>query len=137
MKKLNLYLPVAVIMFAAIVIISGCKKDEEEVVPTVPAFTITATEVPLQGGGTGLQFYAKCNNDDVKMTKVTITDPLSSFNQIYNFGGTIYVMNEIFGLQEAGIAYQKQIGTWRFNFVGNRTADGVAFAVDASLAVGK
>jgi hypothetical protein len=137
MKKFNLYLPVAVIMFAAIVIISGCKKDEEEVVPTVPAFTVTATEVQLQGGGTGLQFFAKCNNDDVKMTKVTITDPMSSYHQQYNLNGTTFIMNEIFGLQATDIAYQKEIGTWTFNFVGNRTADGVAFAVDASLTAGK
>jgi len=135
MKKLSPYLSVAVILLATLMITGGCKKKAED--PIVPAFTITATEVQLQAGGTGLQFFAKCNNDDVKMTKVTITDPMSSFNQTYNLNGTTFIKNEIFGLQGTTEAYTKEIGTWSFNFVGNRTADGTSFAVNGSLAVSK
>jgi hypothetical protein len=136
MKKLTRYFSITVVLLAALLVISSCKKDEEPA-PTVPAFTITATTVQLQAGGEGLQFFAKCNNDDVKMTKVTITDPIASFTQTYNLNGTYFVKNEIFGLQATNEAYGKSIGTWTFNFVGNRTADGVAFAVNGSLAVSK
>jgi hypothetical protein len=135
MKKLTSYLSITVLLLAMIAIISGCKKDDPA--PTVPAFTITATTVQLQGGGEGLQFFAKCNNDDVKMTKVTITDPIASFTQTYNLNGTYFVKNEIFGLQATTEAYIKSMGTWTFNFVGNRTADGTSFAVNGSLAVAK
>jgi hypothetical protein len=134
MKKLSSYLSIAVVLLAAIVITSSCKKKED---PIVPAFTMTATTVNLQAGGFGLQFFAKCNNDDIKMTKVTITDPIGSFSNTYNLGGTYYVKNEIFALQGTDEAYTKSSGTWRFNFVGNRTADGSSFAVDATLAVSK
>lgn len=124
------------LLLAAIIISSGCKKKEEPVV-IVPAFTMTATTVTLQGGGFGLQFFAKCNNDDVKMTKVMLTDPIGSFTETYNLNGTYFVKNEIFGLQATDQAYTKSSGTWKFNFVGNRTADGAAFAVDATLSVSK
>ena len=135
MKKLTPYLSVTVVLLATLMIVGGCKKKAED--PIVPSFTITATTVQLQGGGEGLQFFAKCNNDDIKMTKVTITDPLASFNQTYNLNGTYFVKNEIFGLQEATTAYVKSIGTWTFNFVGNRTADGTSFAVNGALTVAK
>ena len=137
MKKLTRFLSVTAVLFAAIVIISGCKKKAEDPAPTVPAFTMTATTVNLQGGGFGLQFYAKCNNDDVKMTKVMITDPIGSMNQTFNLNGTYFVKNEIFGLQATNEAYTKSSGNWTFNFVGNRTADNTAFAVNATLNVSK
>ncbi|MEI7727894.1 MAG: hypothetical protein WCK09_22495 [Bacteroidota bacterium] len=137
MKKLTHVLSLSAILFAAIIITSGCKKKEETPAPTVPAFTMTATTVNLVGGGFGLQFFAKCNNDDVKMTKVMITDPIASFTETYNLNGTYFVKNEIFGLQATDVAYTKSAGTWKFNFVGNRTADGTAFAVDVTLAISK
>ena len=135
MKKFSQYVSVAVILLAALVVISSCKKKAED--PIVPSFIVTAITVTLQGGGEGLQFTAKCTNDDVKMTKVTITDPLATFNQTYNLNGTYFVKNQTFDLQAADQAYVKSIGTWRFNYVGNRTADGTSFAVDGSLAVAK
>jgi hypothetical protein len=137
MKKLTRALSISALMLAAIIIISGCKKKEDDPVPIVPAFTMTATTVNLQGGGFGLQFFAKCNNDDVKMTKVTITDPIASFSETYNLNSTVFIKDEIFGLQANDQAYLKSAGTWKFNFVGNRTADGAAFAVDATLQVSK
>jgi hypothetical protein len=134
MKTLTRYLSFATVMFAAFIIISGCKKKED---PIVPSFIVTATTVNLQGGGFGLQFFAKCSNDDVKMTKVTITDPIASMSPTYNLNGNYFVKNQIFSLQADDEAYLKSSGTWRFNFVGNRTADGTAFAVDATLAISK
>jgi len=134
MKKVTHYLTIVAILISGMIIISSCKKKSD---PIVPAFTVTATKVDLQGGGQGLQFFGKCNNDDVKMTKVIITDPLGSFNQTFNLNGNYFVKNEIFALQGATEAYIIQIGTWSFNFVGNRTADGSSFAITATLAVSK
>jgi hypothetical protein len=134
MKKINQYFSVAVILLASIIITSGCKKKED---PIVPSFTMTSTTVNLQGGGLGLQFFAKCNNDDVKMTKVIISDPIGSFTETYNLNGTYFVQNEIFALQGTDLAYPKSTGNWSFNFTGNRTADGSSFSVNASLLVSK
>ena len=134
MKKINPVLVFGILLISAGILLSSCKKDEETI---VPSFVVTATTVQLQGGGDGLQFYAKCTNDDVKMTKVTISDPIGAQPITYNLNGTYFVKNELFMLEDENEAYGKTIGTWKFNFVGNRTADGASFAVDASLAVGK
>lgn len=137
MKKLTHFFPIGILLLVALIISSGCKKKAEDPVPIVPSFTMTYITVNLVGGGFGLQFSAKCANDDVKMTKVVITDPMSSFSETYNLNGTIFVKNQIFDLQATDQAYIKSAGVWRFNYVGNRTADGVTFAVDATLTVSK
>jgi len=134
MKKLNRYLSFAALLLVAIVIASSCKKDED---PIVPAFTLTSTEVTLVGNVPGVQFFAKCNNDDVKMTKVIISNPIGSFTQTYNLNGEYFVKNEIFGLQADGTGYEKSTGAWSFTFVGNRTADNVSFSVQGSLTISK
>jgi hypothetical protein len=135
MKKFTPFMVFSVFLLAAMIFLTNCKKDEEA--PIVPAFIVTATTVQLQGGGDGLQFAAKCSNDDVKMTKVMITDPIQSAAITYNLNGTYFVKNEIFALQAQDQAYLKQIGTWTFVFVGNRTSDGTSFSSNGSLTVGK
>ena len=132
MKKINSFLAVGIVLLIAGIVFSGCKKKSD---PVIPSFTVTALTVQLQGGGEGLQFYGKCTNDDVKMTKVTIYDPLSVQNITYNINGNYYVKNEAFQLQDATVGYNKELGTWTFNFVGNRTADGASFSESASLSV--
>lgn len=131
MKKFTNLSLISIILLMATVFLTNCKKDD----PIVPAFTVSAVPVTLQGGDAGLQFFAKCNNDDVKMTKVTIGDPLAQQNYTYNLNGTTFVKDELFGLQETNTAYVKELGTWTFTFVGNRTADGSSFNVTASLSV--
>jgi hypothetical protein len=132
MKKFNAFLTLGIVLLIAGILFSGCKKKED---PVIPAFTVTAITVQLQGGGEGLQFFGKCTNDDVKMTKVTIYDPLSVQTTTYNINGNYYVKNEAFGLQDANIGYTKELGTWTFNFVGNRTADGTSFSESTTLSV--
>ena len=131
MKKFNNFLALGIVLLIAGILVSGCKKDD----PIVPSFTVTAITVQLQGGGEGLQFFGKCTNDDVKMTKVTINDPLGVQNTTFNINGNYFVKNEAFGLQDANVGYAKELGTWNFTFVGNRTADNASFSVGASLAV--
>jgi hypothetical protein len=135
MKRQNTFLAFGILLLCMGILFSSCKKKESTPTPISPAFIVTATTVQLQGGGNGLQFYAKCTNTDVKMTKVTINDPLGANTITYNLNGTYEVSNEIFMLEDATTAYTDEIGTWTFNFVGNLTSDGTAFASNASLVV--
>lgn len=145
MKKILTYTTVGILLLVTIVLTTNCKKEEDPIVkeapivkdPIVPAFIVTANTVQLQGGGEGLQFFAKCTNDDVKMTKVLLTDPVQSPVITYNLNDSTFVKSQIFGLQKIQEAYSKQTGTWSFIFVGNRTADKVSFSSTFSLTVGK
>ncbi len=135
MKKFNLFLTLGILLLSAVIISSGCKKKSDPIVPVVPAFTVTAIPVTFQDGSLGLQFFGKCNNDDVKMTKVTVFDPLSSSIPPFNCNGAYFVKNQTFDLQDPTTGYPKELGTWSFNFVGNRTADGVSFSSTTTLSV--
>jgi len=130
MKKFNQFLSIAILLVVVTVIISGCKKKTED---PVPAFTISADTVPLTGGGTGVQFFAKCTNNGVTMTNVTITNPASGFF-VHNFNGASYVKNAIFPLQGTNEAYPKLVGSWQLNLVG-KSAGGTDFAIDATYTV--
>jgi hypothetical protein len=132
MKKFKVVFKLGIVLLIAGILFSGCKKDED---PVIPKFTVSAITVQLQGGGEGLQFFGTCTNDDVKMTKVTIYDPLNQQNITFNANGNTFVKGQAFDLQEVGTAYVKELGTWQFNFVGNRTADGVSFSESATLSV--
>lgn len=134
MKKINYIL---IFLLIPAFIISGCKKKKDDPPAVVPGFTVTATQVNLNTGDIGLQFFAKCHNDDVKMTKAIITDPIGATNITFNLNGNYAVKNEIFGLQAADEAYLKKIGTWSFVFIGNRTSNGVAFTASSTLSVSK
>jgi hypothetical protein len=114
---------------------SGCKKDKDDPAPQLPVFTITANTVQLQGGGEGLQFSAKCSNEDVKMTEVTNTSPISVKAFTYDLGGKSYAKNSLIPLQDEDVAYYKELGTWNFTFVGNRTSDNESFSVKATLLI--
>ena len=113
----------------------GDQKSFTTLQDVIPSFTVTATTVQLQGGGEGLQFYAKCTNTDVKMTKVSVTNPGGTQTIAYNLNGTNYVMNEVFMLEDALQAYLKEVGIWSFTFTGSRTSDGVSFSVTSTLQI--
>jgi hypothetical protein len=136
MKHTGRFVAAGMILLAVFIGISSCKKKSEDpVTPSVlstPVFTITYITLPLQGGGDGFQFTAKCINNGVNMTKVTITDPYP-FVHIYNYNGTSYAQNASIPLQDNTTAYLKMIGTWSFSLVGTRTGDGAAFTVDTTL----
>jgi len=133
MKKITTLLTFSILLLSITILFTNCKKDKED--PVVPAFSITATTVMLQGGGDGLQFKAKCTNTNVEMTEVQIVDPLQSPVNTYNLNGANFVKNVIFDLQGADEAYYKQTGTWSFTFIGNRTSDGSSFSISTTLAV--
>ncbi len=131
MRKNNTLLTVGILLLSTSILLFSCKKDKT----ITPEFNVTATNVVLEGGDDGLQFFGKCTNDDVKMTKATITDPINSYPITYNLNGNYFVKNETFALQDANVGYYKTLGTWNFEFVGNRTADNTAFTATATLQV--
>jgi len=136
MKRFNTILSISILLVLSTgIIMSGCKKKSST--PDAPTFTVTSTTVQLQGGGEGLQFYGKCNNTDVKLTKATITDPIGAQTITYNLNGTYYVKGEIFMLEDANSAYTKETGTWSVVFIGNLTADGSSFSVGATITIAK
>lgn len=136
MKKINkIWIYSFAVIGVAIMISGSCKKKDDNLTPQVPVFTVTANTVQLQGGGEGLQFFAKCTNEDVKMTNVTITDPLSVQQAPYELNGNSIAKNTQFSLQDDNVGYVKETGTWNFTFVGNRTSDNQSFSVNATLLI--
>ena len=138
MKKIkNIWIYSFVVIGFALVISNSCKDDNSTDPPTtqVPVFIVTADSVMLQGGGEGLQFFGKCTNQDVKMTKVTVISPSSVQNLTYLLNGNSFVKNTPFDMQDSNTAYNKELGTWNFTFVGNRTADNSSFSVNATLSI--
>jgi hypothetical protein len=119
----------------AILLSSSCKKTDDNSTPQVPVFTVTADSVPLQSGGEGLQFFGKCTNEDVKMTKVTGFTPISGQTFTYILNGNPIVKNTPFSMQDNNTAYKKELGTWNFTFEGTRTADNANFSVNATLTI--
>jgi len=82
-----------------------------------------------------LQFFAKCTNDDVKMTKVMITDPEGVSTWTYELNGTTYIKNQEFALQDTGKPYEWITGHWKFEFIGTRTINGDSFDITVTLFV--
>ena len=99
-----------------------------------PVFSVTVNMLTI-GGVLSFQLFPRCLNDDVKMTKVVITDPsgFSSFD--YDLHGNIYVKNQQFALQDPGAAYEVIVGTWQLEFIGTRTVNGENFDVTQSVHV--
>ena len=134
MKRISSFSIIGILLLVTIILFTNCSKEDE---PVVPAFTVTSTTVPLQAGGDGLQFKARCTNNDVKMTQVLITGPAQSQAYTYPLNDQGFSKNQDFDLQDAGIAYEKMTGTWTFIFVGKRSSDNESFTVSASLSVSK
>jgi hypothetical protein len=122
------------VIVVALIFSSSCKKNDNPT-PQVPVFTVTADSVMLQGGGEGLQFFGKCTNEDVKMTKVTGTSPVSVQTFTYMLNGNSFAKNTPISMQDDNTAYIKELGTWNFTFVGTRSADNESFSVNATLSV--
>jgi hypothetical protein len=134
-KTTNIWICLIAIIGVVFMLSSSCKKDKDTTDTQVPVFTVTATTVQLQGGGEGLQFFAKCTNEDVKMTKVTYTSPTTVQTATYDFNGNSIAKNTQFSLQDDNLAQTKEPGTWNFTFVGNTTSDNKSFSVNATLLI--
>jgi hypothetical protein len=96
------------------------------------SFSITYTTIPI-GSQDGILFHAQCTNEDVIMTNVIIRNPTNTLNVTYNLNGNTYVKNQQFDLQDAGIAYVKELGEWKFTLNGKRATDEQIFSVVTTL----
>ena len=136
-KRKNIWICSFAVIGVVLILSGSCKKDKDKdnPAPQVPVFTVTANTVQLQGGGEGLQFFAKCTNEDVKMTKVTYTSPTTVQTVTYEFNGNPIAKNSQFSLQDDNLAQEKEPGTWSFIFEGKRTSDNVSFSVNATLLI--
>jgi hypothetical protein len=134
-KRKNIWICTFAIIGVVLMLASSCKKKKDNPDPQVPVFTVTANTVQLQGGGEGLQFFAKCTNEDVKMTKVTNTSPISVRTASYDLNGNSIAKNTQFSLQEENVGWGKELGTWNFIFEGKRTSDNESFSVNATLLI--
>jgi hypothetical protein len=132
-NRINIWICSYAVIGVVLMFSIGCKKDNPD--PQVPVFTVTANTVQLQGGGEGLQFFAKCTNEDVKMTKVTYTSPSTIQTATYDFNGNSIAKNAQFSLQDDNLAQVKELGTWSFTFEGKRTSDNESFSVNATLLI--
>jgi hypothetical protein len=130
MKIINRFSPLGLIFIAMIITALGCKKEADD---PIPEFTLSYDSVAVVGGGKGLQFFAKCTNNDVTMSSVSIINP-ESIHYVYDSIGENYVKNASIPLQANNTAYPKQPGTWKFNLSG-KSSGGSAFSYDATVAV--
>lgn len=119
----------------ALILSNGCNKKDDNSSPQMQVFTVTYDSVTLQSGGQGLQFFGKCTNEDVKITKVKGTSPISVHTFTYVINSNTIAKNTPFSMQDDNTAYNKELGTWNFTFEGTRTADNADFTVNATLTI--
>jgi hypothetical protein len=117
MKKIGLLLLSGMLLLSAAGAFTSCKKKDKE--RTAPTF------------GDELQFYFYCSTDDIKLTKMTIKDPLLN-EYTYNAGGSTFLKNELYYIDEW---YPKQLGNWTFTFVGNFADDNSGFTSSTTMMV--
>lgn len=124
MKRIGLLLLSGMLLLSAAGVFTSCKKKDKE--RDAPTFVVTATP-----SGDELQFYFYCSTDDVKLTKLTIKDPLLN-EYTYNAGGSTFLKDELYYIDEW---YPKQLGTWTFTFVGNFADDNSGFNATTNMTV--
>lgn len=111
------------------------EKEEEPIVVAPPTFSIASQTVKFNDGSDGIQFYVT-PNEDIILVRVEITNPLNT-NVTFNAGSATVVQSQSFPLQDAGFAYFRVSGPWKFQFVGRRASgDQASFNVTTSLSVG-
>lgn len=132
--KESIWIYPIVLIHVLLILSSSCKKKDDNS-PQVPVFTVTANTVQLQGGGEGFQFFGKCTNEDVKLTSVKITAPISAQTATYDLNNSSFSKNTPFPMQDEMNAYFKEIGTWKFTIVGNLSADNSGFSEETVFSV--
>jgi hypothetical protein len=136
MKTMKNTLIYTIALVGVVLILSnGCKKKDHNSDSQTPVFTVTADSVMLQAGGEGLQFFGKCTNEDVKVTKVMGTSPITVETFTYMMDGSTIDKNTPFSMQDENTAYEKELGTWNFTFEGTQPGDNSDFSVNASLTI--
>jgi len=132
MKKFNVLFIIGVLFLTtAFILSSGCKKKEDPV-PDPPTFIISATPDP--NNANAVFFLFKCTTNDVKLTKIIVTDPMSLFSDPYDLQGASFLQNTVY---QFGNSYIKESGTWTFSFTGNRSNDNSGFVSVGTVVLSK
>ena len=132
MKKQNTFLAIGILLLSTVIMFSSCKK--KSTTPEVSAPTFLMSSIADPNDNTYLIFQFKCTTNDVKITKILITDPLSSFTDTYDLQGQTILQNIIY---QFNYSYLKSTGKWTFMFYGNRTGDNSGFISTTYMTVSK
>jgi hypothetical protein len=130
MKKFQPFAIISLILLVGVMFTSSCKKKSTDDTTTVsnPVFVMSST------GDPDVTFYFKCTTNDVKLTKIVITDPLGLINDTYDLQGSTFLQNIVYMFN---YSYAKETGTWTFKFYGNRASDGTGFVSTTTLTLSK
>jgi hypothetical protein len=110
------------LLVVIIIIPSGCGDDDNPAEPDVePTFSVFSQPVVLSGNTQGLQFYGRCETDDVNMISVRITNPANNWLE-YNLGNALALKSQNFACQDDNTGYVRFTGTWTLTFKGNKAA---------------
>jgi hypothetical protein len=132
MKNLKFIITCGVIFVSLVVVFSSCKKKSTDTTPSAPTFIMSSTADPAIANN--VFFYFKCTTNDVKLTKVVVSDPIGAINDTYDLQSANALENVIYQLSTS---YQKETGTWKFVFTGNRVTDNSAFTSTTTLLLSK
>lgn len=140
MKKSKLFYLLGIVVMAAALTFSSCKKDDEEPTPTptpsayTPVFS--PTYLVVNNGGTELlDFYITCVTDDWEMIKCTVSYPGGLGSDVFVGNGAIVIAGSPFTFSQY---FVKLGGTWTFTIVGNIKSGahlGESFTVVTSVTV--
>jgi hypothetical protein len=130
MKKNNALLAIGILLLSTVILFSACKKKSDTTTVSAPTFSLSATVDP--NNTANLLFYISCTTDNVRMTRIDIKDPINSGIPPVDLQDQTLLKNEVYYLTTS---YTKELGTWTFTFVGNRTSDGSGFTSVASMNV--
>jgi hypothetical protein len=97
-----------------------------------PVFTVA---VSINASAFTVAFTGTCTNDDVKMTKVIITDPEGVSSWTYEMNDVVCLKNHEFNLQNPGSSYPWLTGHWTIEFIGTRVVNGASFDITKSVFV--
>ena len=132
MKKITFFIAISFLLSVGIIATSSCKKKSTTPDVSAPTFVMSAAADPAITND--VFFYFKCTTNDVKLTKVVVSDPIGAVNDTYDLQSVNALQNVIYQLNTS---YVKETGTWRFVFTGNRVSDNSAFVSTTTLLLSK
>ena len=132
MKKINVLFIIGLLILSSTFILSGCKKKSTTPEVSAPTFVMSSAADPAILND--VFFYFKCTTNDVKLTKIVVSDPIGVINDIYDLQSATALQNVVYQLNNS---YPKESGTWTFKFTGNRASDNSGFVSTTTLVLSK
>ena len=123
MKKKTSLFAFGIMLLSIVTLFSACKKSDPAPEP-VAAPTFLMSSIPDPGDPNAVIFQFKCTTNDVRLTKVVISDPLGMINDTYDLQQMTVLMNTVY---QFNFSYTKASGKWSFTFTGNRSNDNSGF----------